>query len=80
MSKQLKLPLQIFGLMTNFLGLSAFFHNFFADLFAIDERFFSSLAYILALTLPLPLIYIGGILTFKLVKKPKKGFWQRIFS
>ena len=80
MDKQVKVPLQAFTLMTNFFGLSAFFHNYLSDLFATDEKFFSTLAYILAFTLPIPLVYLGIILTYRAVNKPKKSFWQRVFN
>lgn len=80
MDKQIKIPLQVFGLMANFFGLSAFFHNYFTDFFSTEERFFSTLALVLAITLPVPLLYLGMILTLRFFKKPKKNFWQRVFN
>lgn len=79
MDKRVKVPLQAFGLLTNFFGLSAFFHNFFSNLFAMEEKFFATLAVILAFSLPLPLLYLGFVFTYRTFNKPKKSFWQRAF-
>jgi hypothetical protein len=61
MDRRAKKSLQVFGLMANFLGLSAFYHNYLSGMFGSEESLFFSLALILAVASPVVLLYAGWL-------------------
>jgi hypothetical protein len=69
MKTRAKKSIQVFGLMVNFLGLSAFYHSYLSGLFGEKDNVFFLIALLLALTAPLPLIYAG----WSYLKKAKRS-------